>query len=272
MPPADYLAPFLMLRKHIFYIVLSIASGLGNLQDLHAQEVEVRGHVYDISQRVPVPAVSVMSNSGRGTVTDTLGAYRIVLPPGDSLWFSYLGKPTPKFAIQNIPKLNSFDIAIQFKTNNLPTVTISRPGYRLDSLRFRQEYAKYFNYKRPGLGIADAPLGSGNLGAGAGFDLDALINVFRFGYNQRQLSFQRQLIQYEQDKYIDHRFTRLLVEKLTHLHGLDLDAFLLLYRPRYEMLLLMSESELGTYILHSLRQYQRLPRQRIDSIKHRITG
>ncbi|WP_315818869.1 hypothetical protein [Paraflavitalea speifideaquila] len=65
-------------------------------------QIRVSGRVFDMSQSNPMQAVSVMSNSGAGTITDSLGRYSLLVPETDSIWFSYLGKPTPKYAVQSI--------------------------------------------------------------------------------------------------------------------------------------------------------------------------
>ena len=43
-------------------------------------QVQLKGTVYDISQRIPLEGVSVLSASGRGTATDSNGHYTLLLP------------------------------------------------------------------------------------------------------------------------------------------------------------------------------------------------
>ena len=87
------------LRFYLFKILLlvvMISAALAGQQTFG--QVTVKGTVYNITRTHPLEAVSVMSTSGRGTVTDSNGNYSIVVNEKDSISFSYLGKPTMKFA------------------------------------------------------------------------------------------------------------------------------------------------------------------------------
>ena len=72
------------------------------------------------------------------------------------------------------------------------------------------------------------------------------------------LSFQQRLLQDEQDKYIDHRYSKFLVKRLTNLEGKELDDFMNFYRPSYEETLAMNDLELGYYIEQCYKNYEYL--------------
>jgi len=209
-------------------------------------QLKVSGRVFDISKAIPLPAVSVLTTSGQGTVTDSLGFYVIDVNEKDSIYFSYLNKPTAKFPVKAIPNFYSFDISLHVPVAELPAVKVQLPNYRRDSLQNRRDYAKVFNYKKPGISVASGPLGSG--GAGVGLDLDEFINIFRFRHNRRMLAFQKRLQQEEIDKFIDHRFTKATVRKITGLTGDSLITFMKLYRPSYEFTQFSSDYEFLEYI------------------------
>lgn len=213
----------------------------------------IHGTVYDITQKIPLLGVSVLSSSGAGTQTDSLGGYDIGVHPEDSIWFSYLGKETPKYAVKKIPNPEAFDIAIQMSAIELPGVTVRKPGYRMDSLQNRRDYEKIFNYRKPGLRLStlspDYPYG------GVGVDLDELINVFRFRRNQNLKFLKGWLIKEEQEKYVDHRYNAIFIKKLTGLEGAELDAFMKYCRPDYEFVVLVNDAELGLYILDCYKEY-----------------
>src|SRR5215467_4023195 len=122
----------------------------------------------------------------------------------------------------------AFDISLQVNVPVLREVKIMPRNYRLDSIQNRIDYAKIFNYQKPGLKV-----NTSNLGAGVGFDLDELINVFRFRRNRSMAAFQKRLLAEEQEKFVDHRFSKALVRRLTQLTGSALDSFMLSYRPPY---------------------------------------
>jgi hypothetical protein len=214
----------------------------------------IRGTVFDMSGKRPMEGVSVLTTSGKGTSTNSLGEYKITVDPNDSIYFSYLNKPTAKFAVSTLSLQNNFDISLHVPSNILPEFRVMAPSYRFDSLQNRKDYAKVFDFKRPGLGITSSPPGSG--GAGVGLDLDQLINVFRFRRNRSMLGFQERLILEEQDKYIDHRFNKTIVRKITGLNGEEMDKFMKLFRPSYEFTQWSNEYEFYHYIKKSYLQYK----------------
>jgi hypothetical protein len=217
-------------------------------------QVTVKGTVYDMSRTAGLGSVSVLSNSGKGTATDTNGHYSLIVNEKDSIWFSYLNKPTPKFAVSSIPDLNQFNISLHIPSTTLKEVRVMSPGYKFDSLKNRQDYAKAFNFKKPGLSISSFQPGSG--GAGVGLDLDELINVFRFRRTRSMLGFQQRLIEEEQDKFIDHRFTKAIVREITLLTGEELTTFMKLARPDYEFTKASTDYEFYDYIKKSFLKYK----------------
>src|SRR4051812_17464287 len=144
------------LRLQVFLsIIMLIASAAVSAQ------VVVKGTVYDMSRTQPLESVSVLTNSGEGTITDIHGNYSITARETDSLWFSYLNKPTPKFAVSSIVNTNQFDISLHVASTTLKEVMVRPRDYRQDSIQNRLDYAKAFNFKKPGLSISSLPSDSG---------------------------------------------------------------------------------------------------------------
>ena len=94
-------------------------------------------------------------------------------------------------------------------------------------------------------------------GMGVGFDLDEIINMFRFKRNRSMASFQRRLLLEEEDKFIDHRFNKALVRRLTLLDGAGLDSFMRLYRPSHTFAKMAGEYEFQYYIKTAFFRYKR---------------
>lgn len=220
-----------------------------------AQRFTISGTVYDITKKNPVEAVSVLTTSGQGTSTDSMGRYSIRVLESDSIYFSYLNKPTPKFAVTSISNMAAFDISILRKVGELPNVFVRQRNYRLDSLQNRKDYAEIFNYRKPGLRSSMNPT-PGSLGVG--IDLDELINMFRFKRNRSMLAFKNRLVKEEQDKYIDHRYSKSLVRKLTQLTSPELEQFMKEYRPTYEMSLSLNDLEFGQFIVEAFKYYSQV--------------
>ena len=217
----------------------------------NAQIFEVKGTVYDSTGTKPVPYVSVITNSGNGSITDMYGNYKIQMKAHDSLWFSYLNKPTHKYAYTDIKAPYSFNISIKMYIYNLPEVKIAPKNYRKDSIENREIYAKIFDFSKPGISVVPTA-------SGIGFDLTELINIFRFNRTKNLLSFQKRLVKQEEDKYIEHRFYKGLVRRLT---GIDEDStlhdFMARYSPSYLFITQASEYDLFQYIVKSYARYKR---------------
>jgi hypothetical protein len=80
--------------------------------------------------------------------------------------------------------------------------------------------------------------------------------VFRFKRNRRLAAFQARLIEDEQDKFIDHRFTHYIVKKITGLEGDALDSFMLRFRPSFQFTKIASDYEFYDYIKLAYQDYK----------------
>lgn len=237
--------------------VLFLVLGLFLLTTATGQ-VRVSGRVFDISQSNPLEAVSVMSTSGRGTMSDSLGRYSLNVKETDSIWFSYLNKPTPKYAVNTIPNHQNFEIALHVNTTQLKEVRVMPRNYRMDSLQNRQDYARAFDYTKPGFGTSVNP------GGGVGLDVNEFINMFRFRRNRRMLAFQERLLREEEEAFIAHRFNRALIIRLTGLRGAQLDTFIRRYSPPLEFVQFSTDYELQEYIKESSYHFRRFERLRSE--------
>jgi len=214
------------LPKLLFLFVLSLTLTGGIVR----AQVEVKGTVYDISAQYPMRGVSVLAISGKGTTTDSLGHYRIVLSVNDSVSFSYLGRATSKTAVRDLPQGYPFDISLHVAVDTLPVATVWNRSYRLDSLENRKEYQKAFDYN--GSVLHNMKM-SQRGGFGIGLDFDMLFNGKE---NHRMEALQSRLIWQEHDNYIDHRWSVAVVKRVTGLQPPALDTFMRQYRPSYEFI------------------------------------
>lgn len=246
-------------RKLLPLVVLLLALTAG---DRVWGQVTVHGTVYNMYRTRPLDRVSVISTSGRGTITDSSGNYQITVPDNDSIWFSYLGRATTKYPVRQINTLSNFDIALHVEATELKEVNVMPRSYHMDSLQNRKDYEKYFDFKKPNpFTLAD---GSSGLGMGAGFDLDQIIRYFQFNRTRRLLAFQKRLVEDEEDKYVDHRFNPSIVLRVTHLQGDELDSFMTKYRPSYEFCKRATDYDLLEYTKLAFEEYQRELKDRKD--------
>jgi hypothetical protein len=192
-----------------------------------------------------------MSTSGKGTTTNANGYYQIEVGAKDSIWFSYLGKPTVKYPVIKMLDPSQFDLALRIPINVLKEVRVTPRNYKLDSIQNRQDYAKAFNFRKPSLETMTS-IGPN----GAGFDINEIIRTFQFRKNKSMMRFQQRLILQEQEKFVDHRFNKALIRRLTGLEGTALDRFILLYRPSFEFASLTNDYDFQAYIKESYQKFK----------------
>ena len=232
-----------------------------------AQQITIHGTVFNMYKTHPLDGVSVLCSCGTGTTTDSNGNYIIRLKQSDSLRFSYLGRATQFFPVSMMNETSGFDIALHVNPTVLNEVRIAPRNYHMDSLQNRKDYEKIFNYKKPGLEITEGANGN------AGLDLDQIINMFRFQRNRRLKAFQDRLIYDEENKFIDHRFTRYIVKKITGLDGDELTSFMIRYRPSHNFTQYASDYEFYDYIKLAFEEDQirhgifNTPHEKTDSLR-----
>jgi len=237
------------LRKFSTYIIVLFGCFFIASQT-NAQTFKLRGVVYDSTKTYPVISVSVLTSSGKGTTTDIYGRYEIEVTETDSIWFSYLNKPTIKYAVAKIYDNSRFDIALHVNVPVLKEVIVKPRNYKLDSLQNRADYAKGFDWEKPKL---KASMGSGGA---VGFDLEEIIRLFQFRRNKSAASFRERLLNEEREKFIDHRFSKAIVLRLTGLIGAERDSFMLRCRPIYEFCLYTGEYDFQLYIKECYEAYK----------------
>jgi hypothetical protein len=70
------------------------------------------------------------------------------------------------------------------------------------------------------------------------------------------MRFQERLLEQERQKFIDHRFNKALVRRLTRLDGDALDTFMQLYRPDFEFTAAAGEYQFQLYIKESAARFR----------------
>ena len=240
-----------ILKKLLFYILVLVLAKNG------AAQIQLNGTVYDSTKRNLVMGVQVVCTCGTMSFTDSAGNYTIYVGAKDSVFFFFRNKPTQKFPVSDIKDYSAFDISLRLhvpgRYKELKEIIVYGKTRKQDSIDNRLQYDKIFNADRGGLRFSGS---NPEAGVGASIDLDALINVFRFRRNKSMMRFQQRLIKEEQDRYIDYRFNKTIVQRLTTLkEDHQLDEFMQLYRPEYEILTQVLDIELYQYIQSAAKDY-----------------
>ncbi len=238
----------LFLKIPILSLFLQLAAGNSSAQFL------LSGTVFDSSKINFVPGVKVMNTLGKFTTTDSMGRYSIIVAEKDSVTFTFRNKSTQKFAVHSLGDPGHFDISLRInykgKYSTLKDVLVFAKSYKEDSIENRQLYGSVFSYQKPAIKSSISP--SGMVGA----DVNELINIFRFKRNKRLKIFQLRLEQDEQEKYVNYRFNKTLIKRLTHLEGERLNIFMMKYRPNYEFAGMADELTFNQYILNCYYSYK----------------
>lgn len=219
-------------------------------------QISLKGTVLDNSKINYVEGVRVVSTGGTMAYTDSMGHYSIPVKSTDSVFFVYNNKPTQKFAVASVGNTEQFDISLLVpvvsRYKMLNEVVVHSKNYKQDSIENRETYAKIFDYHKPRVQTSISP------GGGVGMDLDELINMFRFRRNKDLKRFQKRLEKEEQEKYIDYRFSKNTVRRVTNLKGQALDTFMVWYRPSYEFVSEASDIAFYQYIINAMYQYRKI--------------
>ena len=219
-------------------------------------QIIVSGIVYDSTKLIPLKDVVIQAGPGNKAISDSNGRYTIVTSEKDSLTFIYRNKPTAKFAVKQIENTGNFEISLHVRVTEkfklLKEVKIYSKNYRLDSLQNREQYASIFKYQRPGI----SPTTDSYTGA-VGMDLNELINIFRFRRNKQLKKMQIRLLEQEKDNYINYRFNKNTVRRITKLQDKELDLFIKEYRPTFEFTENSSLVQFYQYILDASYQFKK---------------
>ncbi len=201
-------------------------------------QVSVTGIVYEQGSSKPMAGVSVLTAKGHPAMTDSTGHYSILVLPGDSIWFSWLGRRSGKTAVGDIFNPEAFDISLDPGIQTLNTVAVqgyNGNNFSSDSIRNRKEYRKVFEYDDSAHSALDDVSAKGKRGSSLGMDFN-LDQIADPSASKRMAAFHDRLVREEQQDYINHRFNKNLVHRITGLESPALDSFMVRYRPDYDTL------------------------------------
>ncbi|CAL1521494.1 carboxypeptidase-like regulatory domain-containing protein [Chitinophaga sp. MM2321] len=218
-----------------------------SLQDTLAQ-VRMSGMVADQDTRTGLPFVSIVNKRTlTGTLSSESGRFYIEAMPGDTLEFSMLSYAQKQIVTPGMSATQ--DVYLQRRLFELQSVNVMGSNHRKDSLAMRDEYDRYFNYRKPGAMDVLKTLPAN--------PITALSYLVPSKARKRKEQFHEQLLYWEKEKFIDYRYSPEVVGKMTKLQSPELDSFMYKYRPGYQFLNTASEYDLLLYIKQSFEEYQK---------------
>ncbi|WP_181390625.1 MULTISPECIES: carboxypeptidase-like regulatory domain-containing protein [Sphingobacterium] len=247
-----------MSRLRLLLLLLFIAN-LSSAQDL-------KGTIKDRHSGDILIGVSIKLAS-RNIYSDAYGKFILSdIKLGDTITFSSIGYREEKYIVGN-SNLDNLVIYMERTTILLDEVKINPlRNYKADSLKFREEFAKTFNYSKPKFkdifitksyssNVPRHPNQASNSTASL-ISVDVLSVISMLGKKRNpQSKLQQKLIKEEEEQYLDNTFSKRMVQNLTGLKGDSLQTFMQLYRPNIDTVKYMSDYDIILYIKKSYQEY-----------------
>jgi len=215
---------------------------------------KITGVVLDKSTGLAIPGATVRFKD-KATQTKVTGLFEIQAKGlNDTLHISELGyKP---FVVFITPENVSLRVELLPNTIALYGVDIhSTHSFKQDSLANRSDYAKQFNYTPPKLkDVVGFNPGSGTYQL---LSINVLTLIDYLTYKSSpEYKFKRVLVRDEHEQYVDEKFNRGVVSRITDLKGDTLTTFLAQYRPAYQFVLKSTEYDMEVYIKDCYQKYK----------------
>lgn len=232
-----------MKRIHIHIGFLGMLLLLLTVFDATAQHIQkVSGMVMQKGTANRIGDVVVLnSRTSRSTMTNSFGVFTIDASVGDSLSFTKVGFSPVKTVLTN---LNEFYVEMQ-EGIQLETVLVERKSKEAELNDAMNNYAKKGIYNG----------GKNRFGTYLGSPATALYNLFgREAKNAKRFG---RFIDKEKDELqVDRIFSRQAVKNLTKLDSTDLDAFMIRYRPSFDLAEHWGQYDLMHYVQQSLEDFE----------------
>jgi hypothetical protein len=233
------------------YIIYSFILLLGCVRVGNGQQF-LTGKVYVKGSSDTLISVSIHNiTAQRYDLSDEDGSYRIQASPGDHISFSSVGHKPDTVTVTASILTASYPVYLEIKAQYLQAARVEYTNYQLDSMDRRKEYAwvyeqgneKRFEHERKGDGVG------------------VTMNIFRntsSAAKQRE-RLEKRLNKEEQDFYVDFRYSKEYVGKITRLKGDSLKTFMTKYRPSYDYCRRAAMVDMLVYINDCYKQYVKPP-------------
>jgi len=236
---------------HLSHAAYGLSFLLLSSSTVLAQRV-LTGKVHKKASNEVLMAVSVQNlTQKKYNQSDMGGNFRIPANPGDTLLFSSAGY-SPDTAIVNnwmFAETDGYQVFLKPNLVELPSFRVGEESnYQLDSLKRKEEYAWLDEVHRVKLA------GGKTFSDGVGISFSP-INYFHRQEAQRR-KLRKRLAQGEKDYYIDYKFPRAYVARVTRLRGDSLQQFMVRYRPAYSFCRKASGEDILLYINDRLKKYR----------------
>lgn len=208
------------------------------------------GRIYKKGSKELLSSVSIQNLSHlKYNLSDQGGNFRIEASDGDTLIFSSAGYQTDTLTITSSMFVGEYHIFMEPRVVLLAAVRVGAlSNYQLDSMERRKDYEWVYG-RRGSTPVLDKKK--------AGDGVGASMTLPSFSSGDRQIEkLRKRLVTEEEDFYIDSRFTREYVTRLTHLQGDALDQFMVKYRPAYKWCRMATNTDMLLWINDSFKKFK----------------
>jgi hypothetical protein len=210
------------------------------------------GKVFKKNSTEGIPSVSIHNiTEQRYDLSDEDGSYKITAAPGDHIAFSSVGYIADTVTVTASLLTTFTPIYLEIRPQNLQAVRVGEyNNYQLDSMDRRKEYAWVYDHDNTPRMAKDR---QGSDGVGV------TLNIFRNSGTaaQQRVHLKKRLEKEEQDYYIDFRYNKDYVAKITKLKGDSLQQFMQRYRPSYDYCRKAANVDILVYISDSYKQFMK---------------
>jgi hypothetical protein len=216
---------------------------------------KVTGLVIDKTTKQPVSGALVSLGNSKA-YTNTSGRFEIAnVTWNDSLKIVHFAYKTYTTIISKMVVTLHIELEPMVISLNMVTVRGDR-NFKKDSIENRITYAKQFNYKGPT--VMDVFTGNPNKQPGDLISINPLLLMAVLTKKSTpEYKFNKILIRDEQADYLDRKFNRGIVSRITHLRGDTLSEFLIRYRPTYQFAKKSTDYDMEIYIKESYQNFQK---------------
>jgi hypothetical protein len=235
--------------KYISVLLLTCCALMAAPQ-LQAQ-VTVTGQLTDRDNNLVLPYASVWNKtSGKRGYTDQGGFYRINANPQDLIVFTFIGYKPDSIIVRQVSGTETRNVQLEVANKMLRSVEVTAQytPYQLDSISRRQQYGFIIDKEDKHLAGDDTP-------QGFGLTFSPFTRFSRKEKQKRQ--FKKNFEKAEQERYIDSRYTPLLVSQVTGLKGDSLQLFMHDNYPDYGTMRMMRHEDLLYWITDKYKAWSR---------------
>ncbi|WP_343306123.1 carboxypeptidase-like regulatory domain-containing protein [Chitinophaga niabensis] len=247
-------------RLFLVPIVACLIAG-GSASKAFAQSetpVLVRGQITDpIKKTVLYPATVRNKNTNAKAFSDNGGYYRINASKGDLIIVSFIGYVSDSFTVTNYAGTQVNDVRLREQERFLPSVEVSGKWspYQLDSLARAEEFKPFLETENRSL-VDKSKRGPGQGGFGIVFS-----PFSRYSQKEKDLrKFKKLYDEYNRQSYVDYRYSKAFVTRVTGLVGDSLLQFIYKYTPSHDLLRNMTNETLIYWTAERAKLWRRDPK------------